>query len=87
MTTEVLAPPTHGPSIDLFGRTYRVALPRRGDPRLAVAAVIISVQILGQTVLGFNLSIAQILISIGVAGFKARKNRGASPHMKKAPKA
>ena len=68
MTTEVLAPPTHGPSIDLFGRTYRVALPRRGDPRLAVAAVIISVQILGQTVLGFNLSIAQILISIGVAG-------------------
>ena len=68
MTTEVLAPPTHGPSIDLFGRTYPVALPRRGDPRLAVAAVIISVQILGQTVLGFNLSIAQILISIGVAG-------------------
>ena len=57
-----------GPTIALLGRTYPVLLPRRGDPRLMVAAVIISVQVLGQTALGFNLSIAQILITLGVAG-------------------
>lgn len=44
-----------------------VVLPRWGDPRLKVAAVLLTVQALGQTVLGFKLSIAQILITIGTA--------------------
>jgi Na+-translocating ferredoxin:NAD+ oxidoreductase RnfD subunit len=47
----------------------RVVLPASNDPRLRVSAVIIALQILGQTVLGFNVSIAQIAVSIGVCGF------------------
>jgi len=43
-----------------------VVLPTRGDPRLKVAAVIITLQVLGQTVLDFKVSIAQILVSIAV---------------------
>ena len=34
------------------------------DPRMHVAAVLITLQVLGQTVLGFRLSVAQILISL-----------------------
>ena len=45
----------------LFGREYRVVLPSIRDPRLHVAAVLLTLQALGQTVLGFRLSIAQIL--------------------------
>jgi len=44
----------------------RLALPDRGDPRLRLAVVIISLQVLGQTLLHFKLSLAQILVSIGV---------------------
>jgi hypothetical protein len=43
------------------GRAYLVILPRLRDPRLHVAAVLLTLQVLGQTVLGFRLSIAQIL--------------------------
>lgn len=39
-------------------------LPKLRDPRLHLAAVIFSLQILGQTVLGFELSIAQILLCL-----------------------
>ncbi len=68
MTAQVRVGDHRGPSVGLFGRTYPILLPRWGDPRLLVAAVIISVQVLGQTALGFDLSIAQILIALGVAG-------------------
>ena len=34
------------------------------DPRMHVAAVLVTLQVLGQTVLGFRLSVAQILISL-----------------------
>lgn len=61
-------PETQGHTVRLLGRTYPVQLPKRGDPRLVVAGIIISVQILGQVALGFDLSIAQILISLVVAG-------------------
>ncbi len=44
---------------------YPVRLPKLRDPRLHVASVTITLQILGQTVFDFNLSIAQILLSIG----------------------
>jgi Na+-translocating ferredoxin:NAD+ oxidoreductase RnfD subunit len=42
-----------------------VVLPSVRDPRLHLASVIITLQVLGQTVLDFEVSIAQILISIG----------------------
>lgn len=41
-----------------------VVLPKWSDPRLRLAVVIISLQVLGQTVLGFKVSIAQIMVSI-----------------------
>ena len=46
-------------------RSYPVLLPKLSDPRLHLAGVIFSLQALGQTVLGFDLSIAQILVSLG----------------------
>ena len=44
---------------------YPVVLPSIRDPRLHLAAVIVSLQVLGQVAFDFRLSIAQILISIG----------------------
>src|ERR1700682_2197002 len=49
------------------GRDYKVLLPSIRDPRLHVAAVLLTLQALGQTVLGFRLSVAQILACL-VAG-------------------
>jgi len=65
----------------IFGREYRVILPSIRDPRLHVAMVLLTLQALGQTVLGFRLSIAQILICLatgaliefGVAFFKDKQ--------------
>jgi hypothetical protein len=48
----------------LFGREYAVILPSARDPRMHVALVLITLQVLGQTVLGFRLSVAQILICL-----------------------
>jgi hypothetical protein len=48
-------------SLRIFGHAYPVFLPSLRDPRLHVAAVLLTLQALGQTVLGFRLSIAQIL--------------------------
>ncbi|HVH65905.1 MAG TPA: hypothetical protein VM674_07700, partial [Candidatus Acidoferrum sp.] len=67
-------------TVRIFHRDYAVLLPSLRDPRLHVAAVLLTVQVLGQTVLGFRLSVAQILISLatgaliefGVAFFKDR---------------
>src|SRR5260370_30109605 len=50
----------------LFGREYGVVLPSTRALRLHVAAVLITLQVLGQTVLGLRLSIAQILICLAV---------------------
>lgn len=47
------------------GRAYPVILPSLGDPRLQLAAVITTLQVLGQTVLHFDVSVAQILVSVG----------------------
>ena len=65
----------------IFGREYRVILPSVRDPRLHVAMVLLTLQALGQTVLGFRLSIAQILVCLatgaliefGVAFFKDKQ--------------
>ena len=52
------------PAIRFRGTTYPVLLPTVRDPRLQLAAVIVTLQVLGQTVFDFRLSIAQILISL-----------------------
>src|SRR5256885_496951 len=52
------------PTLRIRGTRYPLLLPTLRDPRLHLAAVIVSLQVLGQTVLGFELSIAQILVSI-----------------------
>jgi hypothetical protein len=44
-------------------------LPSLRDPRLHVAAVLLTLQVLGQTVLDFRLSVAQILICLAVGAF------------------
>ena len=53
------------PSVRIRGTQYPVLLPTARDPRLHLATVIISLQVLGQTAFGFQLSIAQILVSLG----------------------
>lgn len=50
----------------IFGHDYPVVLPSLRDPRLHVAAVILALQVLGQTVLDFRLSVAQILVCLAV---------------------
>ena len=47
------------------GADYPVRLPSARDPRLHLAATITSIQVLGQVALGWELSIAQILVSLG----------------------
>src|SRR6266480_672521 len=56
-----------GPTFTIRGRPYPVLLPKLGDPRLHLAAVIISLQIIGQVGFHFELSIAQILLALGTA--------------------
>ena len=53
------------PTLSLRGTSYPLLLPSLRDPRLHLAAVIVSLQILGQVAFDFRLSIAQILIAIG----------------------
>src|SRR5215212_8762723 len=53
-----------GPSLTFRGRAYPILLPKLRDPRLHLAAVITSLQILGQVAFDFRLSIAQILLSL-----------------------
>ena len=63
MTEQAALAAEHG--LAVRGQTYPIVLPSVRDPRLHLAAVIISLQILGQVAFDFRLSIAQILISIG----------------------
>ncbi|HEY7692681.1 MAG TPA: FG-GAP-like repeat-containing protein [Gaiellaceae bacterium] len=64
MSAPALAAPG-GPTISIRGRPYPVLLPKLSDPRLHLATVIISLQVLGQVAFDFRLSISQILIAIG----------------------
>jgi Na+-translocating ferredoxin:NAD+ oxidoreductase RnfD subunit len=52
------------PTVRIRGTAYPVLLPTLRDPRLHLAGVIISLQVLGQVAFDFNLSIAQILIAV-----------------------
>src|SRR3954465_471835 len=51
------------------GTPYPVLLPKLRDPRLHLAATITSLQVIGQIGFHFQLSIAQILLSLGAAAF------------------
>ncbi len=74
---------TAGPGrmLTLGGRSYPVLLPKLRDPRLHVAAVVITIHTLGQVGLHFQVSVPQILAAIltcaviGVAlSFRATKS-------------
>src|SRR5436309_3174839 len=51
-------------AVTIRGTPYPVLLPKLSDPRLHLAAVITTLQVLGQTAFQFRLSIAQILVSL-----------------------
>src|SRR5690349_24795431 len=51
-------------TVTIRGREYPVLGPSLRDPRLHVAAVLLTLQVLGQTVLDFRLSVAQILMCL-----------------------
>ena len=51
-------------ALTVNGRSYPLVLPTIRDPRLHVAAVIISIHVLGQLGLGFQVSVPQILAAI-----------------------
>ena len=53
-----------GRALRVGSHTYPLVLPSLADPRLHLAGVIFSLQVLGQVALGFELSIAQILVSL-----------------------
>src|SRR6266849_11094179 len=52
------------PTMRIRGTPYPILLPTLRDPRLHLAAVIVSLQVLGQVAFGFRLSIAQILVAL-----------------------
>jgi Na+-translocating ferredoxin:NAD+ oxidoreductase RnfD subunit len=51
-------------SLTVGGNAYPVLLPNIRDPRLHVAAVIISIHVLGQVALGFQVTVPQILAAM-----------------------
>ncbi|HEY5014795.1 MAG TPA: hypothetical protein VIK61_19070, partial [Acidimicrobiia bacterium] len=57
-----VGPPTR--TLRVGRRAYPLVLPSLRDPRLHLASVIITLQVLGQTVFRFDLSIAQILVAL-----------------------
>jgi len=67
VSTSTVAPPAR-PTLRIRGTAYPVLLPTVRDPRLHLAFVIVSLQVLGQTAFGFQLSIAQILVSLLTCG-------------------
>jgi hypothetical protein len=54
-------------AITIRGTRYPVVLPKLRDPRLGIAAVVLSIQVLGQLGLHFWVSIPQILAAMGAA--------------------
>ena len=57
------------PTVHIRGTAYPVLLPTIRDPRLHLAGVIVTLQVLGQTTFDFDLSIAQILVSLLTCAF------------------
>ncbi len=67
-------------AVVIRGTPYPIVLPKLKDPRLHLAATIVSLQVIGQAGFHFRLSIAQILVSlatcavleVGVAAWRQR---------------
>jgi Na+-translocating ferredoxin:NAD+ oxidoreductase RnfD subunit len=55
-------------AVVIRGTPYPVLLPKLRDPRLHLAATIISLQVIGQVGFQFQLSIAQILVALATCG-------------------
>ena len=55
---------TSGRTLTLGATAYPVALPNLRDARLHVAAIIVTIHVLGQVALGFHVSVPQILAAI-----------------------
>ena len=51
-------------AVAIRGTPYPIVLPKLSDPRLHLAATITSLQVIGQVGFHFQLSIAQILVSL-----------------------
>ena len=62
----VATAPAPARAVAVGGRSIPVVGPSRRDPRMWLSAVIMTVHVLGQTVLGFKVSIAQILVTIAL---------------------
>lgn len=59
-----VSPPIAGPRLRIGGRSIPLVLPKLGDPRLKLSATIITLTILGQTILNFQVSLPQILVCV-----------------------
>ncbi|MDQ6803964.1 MAG: RnfABCDGE type electron transport complex subunit D [Actinomycetota bacterium] len=68
-TPPVEALPRKRPQFVVRGRAIPVVLPKRSDPRLKLSATIITLTILGETVLRFQISIPQILVCVLLCAF------------------
>src|SRR5205809_7689988 len=62
--SEHAAPAPSGRTLTIRSSAYPLLLPKLSDPRLHLAAVITSLQVLGQVAFDFRVSIAQILLSL-----------------------
>jgi len=62
------APAASRPHVMLRGQEIPVVLPSRRDPRFKLSAVVISLHVLGQTLLDWKVSIAQILLTMLLCG-------------------
>jgi Na+-translocating ferredoxin:NAD+ oxidoreductase RnfD subunit len=68
MTVTQRPAPAPSRHISVRGEQIPVVLPNRRDPRLKLSTVVITLHVLGQTLLDFKVSIAQILVSMAVCG-------------------
>lgn len=64
----VVAPARAKPHVTLRGEQIPVVLPSRRDPRFKLSSVVITLHVLGQTLLDWKVSIAQILITMLLCG-------------------
>ncbi|MDQ3640145.1 MAG: hypothetical protein M3450_01435, partial [Actinomycetota bacterium] len=64
----VTAPARPKPHVTLRGQKIPVVLPSRRDPRFKLSSVVITLHVLGQTLLDWKVSIAQILITMLLCG-------------------
>lgn len=64
IASPTLAVPATGPRVMLRGREIPIILPKLSDPRLKLSATIVTLTILGQTILNFQVSLPQILVCV-----------------------